>query len=88
VKRALDFMFKLATVAFLVFGDDDTPAHDPFVALGMVPGDRVVALEHRAVGRVIHRHVDYEGIEDIYVINTDDGLTLVVPESGLRLALA
>lgn len=62
------------------------PDYDPFVNLPMRRGERVVALEHQAVGHVIHRHVDPERIEDIYVVSTDDGSTLVVPEGGLRSA--
>jgi hypothetical protein len=60
------------------------PDHDPFVNLPFRRGERVVALEHHAVGHVIHHHVDPEQIEDIYVISTDDANTLVVPEGGLR----
>jgi hypothetical protein len=60
------------------------PDHHPFVNLPMRRGERVVALDHQAVGHVIHHHVDPERIEDVYVVNTDDGNVLVVPEGGLR----
>jgi hypothetical protein len=65
---------------------DKLPDYDPFVNLPMRRGERVVALEHQAVGHVIHRHVDPEEIEDVYVVSTDTGNLLVVPESGLRSA--
>jgi hypothetical protein len=55
------------------------------VVIPMHVGERVVSLGHNAVGTIRHRHVDPEQVEDIYVIGTDDGRPLVVPEGDLRL---
>jgi hypothetical protein len=60
------------------------PSYDPFVNLPMRRGERVVALQHHTAGHVIHRHEDPEKIEDVYVVSTDAGNLLVVPEGGLR----
>lgn len=76
----------LGTVVVLV-EKDDIPPYDPFVSLDLEVGDHVVALNHRVAGAVCHRHVDPEGVEDIYVIDTEVGV-LVVPEAYLRPALS
>jgi hypothetical protein len=87
MNRALARTIAAAANFFVITVERNSlPDHDPFVNLPMRPGERVVALEHQVAGHVIHRHVDHEKIEDVYVVSTDDGHMLVVPEGGLRSA--
>jgi hypothetical protein len=61
------------------------PPHRRFIVIPMHVGERVVSLGHGAAGTIRCRVVDQEAIEDVYVIGTDDGRPLVVPEGDLRL---
>jgi hypothetical protein len=61
------------------------PRHRRFVTIPMHVGERVVSLGHETAGTIRCRVADPEAIEDVYVIGTDDGRPLVVPEGDLRL---
>jgi hypothetical protein len=63
------------------------PEHLHFVRIPMAAGDRVVSLDFQSVGTIVHRHVDDEEVEDIYVLQTDCGQTLIRPEGDLRLVV-
>jgi len=80
-------LVQLLSTAIMVFEEDDLPPYDPFVSLEMQVGDRAVALNYKVAGQIACRHVDPEGVEDIYVLDTEIG-RLVVPEAYLRPALA